>query len=58
VVVYLPPNFEKDWPTLLPDCFAWFPPRTDNSEKLANFQIFNIAKIGYVLRVISLKVTL
>ena len=17
-------NFEKDWPTLLPDCFAWF----------------------------------
>jgi hypothetical protein len=24
VVVYLPTNFEKDWPTLLPDCFAWF----------------------------------
>jgi hypothetical protein len=23
-VVYLPTNFEKDWPTLLPDCFAWF----------------------------------
>jgi hypothetical protein len=24
--------------------------RTDNSINLANFQIFNIAKIGYVLR--------
>jgi hypothetical protein len=24
VVVYLPTHFEKDWPTLLPDCFAWF----------------------------------
>ena len=24
VVVSLPANFEKDWPTLLPDCFAWF----------------------------------
>ena len=24
VVVYLPTTFEKDWPTLLPDCFAWF----------------------------------
>jgi hypothetical protein len=24
VVVYLPTNFEKDWPTLLSDCFAWF----------------------------------
>ena len=23
MVVYLPTNFEKDWPTLLPDCFAW-----------------------------------
>ena len=32
--------------------------RTDNSVKLANFQIFNIAKIGYVLRAISTKVTL
>jgi hypothetical protein len=28
--------------------------RTDNSKNLANFKIFNIAKIGYVLRVISL----
>ena len=32
--------------------------RTDNSKNLSNFQIFNIAKIGYVLRVISLKVML
>ena len=32
--------------------------RTDNSKNVANFQIFNIAKIGYVLKVISLKVTL
>ena len=32
--------------------------RTDNSKNLTNFQIFNIAKIGYVLRAISLKVTL
>ena len=24
MVVYLPTNFEKDWPTLIPDCFAWF----------------------------------
>jgi hypothetical protein len=28
--------------------------RTDNSKNLENFKIFNIAKIGYVLRVISL----
>ena len=39
------------------DLFLYHP-RTDNSENLANFQIFNIAKIGYVLRVISLKVML
>ena len=32
--------------------------RTDNSKNLANFKIFDIAKIGYVLRAISLKVTL
>jgi len=24
VVVYPPTNYEKDWPTLLLDCFAWF----------------------------------
>jgi hypothetical protein len=24
VVVYPPTNFEKHWPTLLPDYFAWF----------------------------------
>jgi hypothetical protein len=30
--------------------------RTDNSKNVANFHIFNIAKIGYVMRVISLKV--
>ena len=23
-MLYLPTTFEKDWPTLLPDCFAWF----------------------------------
>ena len=38
------------------DLFLYHP-RTDNSEKLANFQIFNIAKIGYVLMAISTKVT-
>jgi hypothetical protein len=39
------------------DLFLYHP-RTDNSENLANFKIFpNIAKIGYVLRAISLKVT-
>ena len=39
------------------DLFLYHP-RTDNSENLANVQIFNIAKIGYALRAISLKVTL
>ena len=23
-------NLKKDWPTLLPDCFAWFPHRQAN----------------------------
>jgi hypothetical protein len=39
------------------DIFLYHP-RTDNSENLANFKIFNIAKVDYVLRAISLKVTL
>ena len=39
------------------DLFLYHP-RTDNSENMANFKIFNIAKNGYVLKAISLKVTL
>jgi hypothetical protein len=36
VVVYLPTNFEKDWPTLLPDCFAWFSHRQALNNDLIN----------------------
>jgi hypothetical protein len=36
VVVYLPTNFEKDWPTLLPDCFAWFSHRQALNNSNAN----------------------
>ena len=38
------------------DLFTYHP-RTDNSKNLGRFQISDIAKIGYVLRVISTKVT-
>jgi hypothetical protein len=37
VVVYLPTNFEKDWPTLLPDCFAWFSHRQALNNDLINY---------------------
>ena len=38
------------------DLFTYHP-RTDNSENLGSFKISDIAKIGYLLRVMSTKVT-
>ena len=44
MVVNLPTNLEKDWPTLLPDCFAWYSHR----QALNNTEDHNMK--GYMLK--------